>query len=258
MAVIFIGFALVSSFVLPRRNPNFPGHRLGLFLTITVVLFAGMMLAVEFFAVEEENPATSSRPPSPADRARYAASGSERCPSGLGARLEIAYVLKGASRVQIPPSPSTLGPRGTSRFPRAPALVRCSDYAGSLGRASRSRHRPVPGRRRGTSGGAFLGSRLSRTRREAMLSGSTRASTRSTPASVSAQRATSATARGRGDGRGRADQPADLDGARLPPEQQDDETECLPEPASAIASDSPSPLSARPHWRSIHARPSAG
>jgi hypothetical protein len=27
--------------------------------------------------------------------------------------------------------------------------------------------------------------------------------------------------------------------------------------ASAIASDSPSPLSARPHWRSIHARPSA-
>jgi hypothetical protein len=56
MALIFIGFALVSSFVLPRRNPNFPGHRLGLFLTITVVLFAGMMLAVEFFAVEEEEP----------------------------------------------------------------------------------------------------------------------------------------------------------------------------------------------------------
>jgi hypothetical protein len=56
MAAIFIGFALLSSFVLPRRNPNFPGHRLGLFLTITVVLFAGMMLAVELFAVEEEEP----------------------------------------------------------------------------------------------------------------------------------------------------------------------------------------------------------
>ena len=56
MAAIFIGFALVSSFVLPRRNPTFPGHRLGLFLTITVVLFVGMMLAVEFFAVEEEEP----------------------------------------------------------------------------------------------------------------------------------------------------------------------------------------------------------
>jgi hypothetical protein len=56
MAAIFIGFALLSSFVLPRRNPNFPGHRLGLFLTITVILFAGMMLAVELFAVEEEEP----------------------------------------------------------------------------------------------------------------------------------------------------------------------------------------------------------
>lgn len=54
MAAIFIAFALASSFVLPRRNPNFPGYRLPLFLTITVVLFVGMMLAVEFFAVEEE------------------------------------------------------------------------------------------------------------------------------------------------------------------------------------------------------------
>lgn len=54
MAAIFIGFALVSSFLLPRRNPTFPGQRLGLFLTLTVALFVGQMLAVEFFAVEEE------------------------------------------------------------------------------------------------------------------------------------------------------------------------------------------------------------
>ena len=54
MAAIFIAFALASSFLLPRREPNFPGRRLPLFLGITVVLFVGMMLAVEFFAVEEE------------------------------------------------------------------------------------------------------------------------------------------------------------------------------------------------------------
>jgi hypothetical protein len=57
MAAIFIAFALVSSFVLPKREPEFPGRRLPLFLTATVVLFVGMMLAVEFFAVEEEEPA---------------------------------------------------------------------------------------------------------------------------------------------------------------------------------------------------------
>jgi uncharacterized membrane protein YqjE len=55
-AVIFIAFALVSSFVLPSRDPGFPGKRLNWFLAATVVLFVAMMLAVEFFAVEEEEP----------------------------------------------------------------------------------------------------------------------------------------------------------------------------------------------------------
>jgi hypothetical protein len=54
MAAIFIAFALVSSFVLPRRNPEFPGYRLPLFLTSTVVLFVGMMLAVDFIPFEEQ------------------------------------------------------------------------------------------------------------------------------------------------------------------------------------------------------------
>jgi hypothetical protein len=53
---IFIAFALASSFLLPRRDPTFPGNRLNWFLGATVVLFICMMLAVEFFAVEEEEP----------------------------------------------------------------------------------------------------------------------------------------------------------------------------------------------------------
>jgi apolipoprotein N-acyltransferase len=56
MALVFILFALASSFVFPRRNPNFPGDRRNLFLLATAVLFVGMLLAVEFFAVEEEEP----------------------------------------------------------------------------------------------------------------------------------------------------------------------------------------------------------
>lgn len=53
-AAIFIAFALASSFVFPRRDPTFPGRRRNLFLFVTVVLFVAMLLAVEFFAVEEE------------------------------------------------------------------------------------------------------------------------------------------------------------------------------------------------------------
>ena len=54
MALIFIVFALVSSFVLPRRDPDFLGRNRNLFLAATAVLFVAMLVAVELFAVEEE------------------------------------------------------------------------------------------------------------------------------------------------------------------------------------------------------------
>jgi len=41
----FIVFALVSSFVLPRRMPNFPGRFMGLYLTIAVLFFIAMLAA---------------------------------------------------------------------------------------------------------------------------------------------------------------------------------------------------------------------
>ena len=53
-AIVFIAFALASSFVLPRRWPNFPGERRGLFIFATIALTIAMLAAVEIFAVEEE------------------------------------------------------------------------------------------------------------------------------------------------------------------------------------------------------------
>ena len=40
-------FALVVSLVLPRRRPDFPARRMGLFFAVTVLLVAGMLVAVE-------------------------------------------------------------------------------------------------------------------------------------------------------------------------------------------------------------------
>ena len=54
VALVFIAFALVSSFVLPRRNPDFPGRRLGLYLVVAVLLFVAMIAAVVVFAKESE------------------------------------------------------------------------------------------------------------------------------------------------------------------------------------------------------------
>ena len=53
-AAIFIAFALASSFLMPRRDPDFPGRRLGLFVGASVVLFLAMMTAVLVFARESE------------------------------------------------------------------------------------------------------------------------------------------------------------------------------------------------------------
>ena len=54
LAGAFIVFALLSSFYFPRRTPDFPGNRLGLFVLVTIVLFAATMVGVVVFAQEEE------------------------------------------------------------------------------------------------------------------------------------------------------------------------------------------------------------
>ena len=54
VAGLFILFALVVSFLIPRRNPDFPGNRLGLFVVVTVLLFLATITAVVVFAKEEE------------------------------------------------------------------------------------------------------------------------------------------------------------------------------------------------------------
>lgn len=54
VAAIFIGFALASSFLAPRRWPDFPGeHGLSVFMIACIVLFAAMLTAVAVFGVEE-------------------------------------------------------------------------------------------------------------------------------------------------------------------------------------------------------------
>jgi cytochrome c551/c552 len=59
VAAIFITFALVSSFVLPRREPDYPGKRMGLFIGACVVLFIAMLSAVVIFGSESKEPGAS-------------------------------------------------------------------------------------------------------------------------------------------------------------------------------------------------------
>ena len=77
VAAVFIVFALCSSFVFSRMNPDFPGRRIVLFVAVCVLLTAAMLGSVIAFAgepkekaAEKENQAAAAHPrgeaPSPA------------------------------------------------------------------------------------------------------------------------------------------------------------------------------------------------
>ncbi|HEV8461096.1 MAG TPA: c-type cytochrome [Gaiellaceae bacterium] len=64
VAAAFIVFALVSSFVLPRRNPDFPGKSLGWYVVVCICFFLAMIAAVLVFGKETETtPASAAETP---------------------------------------------------------------------------------------------------------------------------------------------------------------------------------------------------
>jgi hypothetical protein len=51
VAAAFIGFALVSSLVIPRRHPDYPGQAgMSVFVIVSLVFFGSMISAVEFLS----------------------------------------------------------------------------------------------------------------------------------------------------------------------------------------------------------------
>jgi mono/diheme cytochrome c family protein len=55
----FIVFALISSFGVPRVNPNFPGRHMGLYVTVCVLFFVAMLAAVLVFGKERSEASES-------------------------------------------------------------------------------------------------------------------------------------------------------------------------------------------------------
>jgi sulfite dehydrogenase len=75
----FIAFALVSSFVLPRRSPNFPGRFMGLYLTVSVLFFIAMLSAVLIFGKEKSEAAGAESQGPPPGKAVFMSAGCGSC-----------------------------------------------------------------------------------------------------------------------------------------------------------------------------------
>jgi len=110
MGAAFIIFALVSSFVIPRRKPNFPGGRgVWPYVGVVVTFFVAMMVVIVFVGREKSEakaegpttpstqPATPPGPPPPvtgdatAGKAVFAANGCAAChtfkPAGANGKV---------------------------------------------------------------------------------------------------------------------------------------------------------------------------
>jgi cytochrome c6 len=49
VAAVLVVFSLTVALVVPRRNPDFPARKLGMFFTVAMGLVAGMLLTVVYF-----------------------------------------------------------------------------------------------------------------------------------------------------------------------------------------------------------------
>jgi plastocyanin len=100
MAGIFIGFSLWSSFLAPRRWPDYPGRAMSVFIFASLALFVGMLAAVEIFGVEEEE-------------ATAAESGGPSAAGGAGTAVAVSEV---EYRIVLPTSMSKTQHAGTYTF----------------------------------------------------------------------------------------------------------------------------------------------
>jgi mono/diheme cytochrome c family protein len=63
VAGAFILFAILSAFVLPSRNPDYPGQRLGAFVAVSALFFVAMLTAILLIAREPEEAAGNEATP---------------------------------------------------------------------------------------------------------------------------------------------------------------------------------------------------
>jgi uncharacterized cupredoxin-like copper-binding protein len=123
VAVVFIAFALASSFLAPRRRPDFPGKNgLSVFVIACFVLFAAMIAAVEAFGGESEEKAAEPAAAKEAPAAKtidvretefkIALPSVATLPAG-----KVTFVVQNAGKVQHDLAVKGPGVAGTSKTP---------------------------------------------------------------------------------------------------------------------------------------------
>jgi mono/diheme cytochrome c family protein len=79
---VLVVFSLTVALVVPKRNPDFPGRKLGVFLGVSATLVIGMLLLVGFFGSEdaEEEAGAAVAETTPAEGGAPEGEGGETAP----------------------------------------------------------------------------------------------------------------------------------------------------------------------------------
>jgi len=128
MAVIFIAFALISAFVIPRRSPNFPGRRLGVYVVVCFLLFLAMMGTVLIFGKEEKEAegATHETPPAQTSTGKTTTGGTETgggAPAGDAAAGKQVFATAGCGGCHTLKAAGSSGNVGPNLDDLRPALA---------------------------------------------------------------------------------------------------------------------------------------
>jgi len=97
VAAVFIVFALCSSFVFSKMNPNFPGRRIALFIAVCVLLTAAMLGSVIAFAGEPKEKAAEKENAAAAKHPRGAARPSAPASQGNADAGQALFTSQGCS-----------------------------------------------------------------------------------------------------------------------------------------------------------------
>jgi uncharacterized cupredoxin-like copper-binding protein len=119
VAACFIAFALGSSFLAPRRRPDFPGKNgLGVFAIVCFVFFAAMISAVEIFGAEGEakangNASAQQAGPATTVQVRESEFKITPAPASVAAPGKVTFVATNAGK--IPHDLAVQGSSGTTK-----------------------------------------------------------------------------------------------------------------------------------------------
>jgi len=118
----FIAFALISSFVMPRRNPDFPGRGLGWYVVVCVVFFLAMISAVLVFGKETET--------EPAAAATSAATPPPSANAAAGKQVFVTAQCGGCHTMKAAGSTGEIGPNLDQLKPAYGAIVHQVEVGG--------------------------------------------------------------------------------------------------------------------------------